>query len=663
MGGLGKTTLARKIYNNNEVKKLFPCCVWGYLCNDYRPKEFFLSLLKCLRSSTSDYENLSEVDLKKKVAEELMEKKYLIVLDDIWKPQVWDDIKGAFPDDKTGSRIIITSRELEVARYTATTSPYELPALNKDESWELFCKKVFHGEQCPFDLEPLGRSIVETCRGLPLAIVVLAGFVARKEKSQRDWIRIKNNKLTDVIKILRLSYDNLPLELKPCFLYFGIYPEDYEISVKEVIQLWIAEGFIIKENQTTKEKREDVGDRYLDDMVDCNLVQVVRRRSNGGAKTCRIHDLFRDLCVSECISDKFLEVCTESNINTISGINPRRLSFHCQPSCVMKYVKQCTRSVFYFHETDADYNLKSFELARVLHSATLGFSSQPNNLKRMIHLRYLHILSCKYLLASISCLWNLETLCVCNTPKISSEIWKLKRLRHLYLGVFDEITETTGERVIMENLQTLGLIHKDERAILKLQNVLFPRLRKLTLFWDDYLNGFCYPLEELSSLPSLKNLQSLNITSKIAQLTNANVFPSNLTKIILKIKSPLEGHIFMNTLGALPNLQILKLINWLFDKTMCETYIDTGKFLQLQVFHLRELIINWEELGEDVMSNLRHLVIERCDERSKFPEQLFSLSSLRVMRLVDCPYSFVERVEEWGLNKDCKLIIDSRECK
>ncbi|KAL2329668.1 hypothetical protein Fmac_017249 [Flemingia macrophylla] len=93
MGGLGKTTLARKIYNNNEVKKLFPCCAWGYLSNDYRPKEFFLSLLKCLRSSTSDCENLSEVDLKKMVAEELTEKKYLIVLDDIWKPQVWDGVK------------------------------------------------------------------------------------------------------------------------------------------------------------------------------------------------------------------------------------------------------------------------------------------------------------------------------------------------------------------------------------------------------------------------------------------------------------------------------------------------------------------------------------------------------------------------------------------
>ncbi|KAL2329673.1 hypothetical protein Fmac_017254 [Flemingia macrophylla] len=434
MGGLGKTTLARKIYNNNEVKELFPCCAWGYLSNDYRPKEFFLSLLKCLRSSTSNCENLSEVDLKKEVAEELTEKKYLIVLDDIWKSQVWDDVKGAFPDDKTGSRILITSRINEMTHYTRTTSPYYLPVLNKDESWELFCKKVFYGEQCPFDLEPLGRSIVENCKGLPLAIVVLAGLVAKKEKSPREWKRIKDVSwhLTEVKDILKLSYDNLPLELKPCFLYFGIYPEDYEIKVREVIQLWIAEGFITKENQKTTEELEDVGDRYLDDMMDRSLVQVAKWRSDGGVKTCKIHDLLRDLCVSEGRSDKFLEVCTESNINTISSINPRRLSFHCQLHCDMKYVKPCTRSVFFFLQTNMDYDVKSFELARVWHSETLGFSAQPNNLKRMIHVRYLKILFGIDLPASISCLWNLETLYVLAAGKISSKIWKLKRLRHLH---------------------------------------------------------------------------------------------------------------------------------------------------------------------------------------------------------------------------------------
>ncbi|KAL2329675.1 hypothetical protein Fmac_017256 [Flemingia macrophylla] len=657
MGGLGKTTLARKIYNNNQVKKLFPCCAWGYLSNDYRPKEFFLSLLKCLRSSTSDCENLSEVDLKKKVADELMEKKYLIVLDDIWKPKVWDDVKGAFPDDKTGSRILITSRINEMTHFTGTTSPYYLPVQNKDESWELFCKKVFRGEQCPSNLESLGRSIVETCKGLPLAIVVLAGLVAKKEKSQREWKRIKDVSwhLTKVKDILKLSYDNLPPESKPCFLYFGIYPEDFEIRVREVIQLWIAEGFIKRENQKTSEELEDVGDRYLDDMVDRSLVQVAKRRSDGGVKTCRIHDLLHDLCVSEGRSDKFLEVCTESNINTISCINPRRLSFHCQLPCDMIYVKPCTRSMFFFLETNIALDLKSFELARVLHSATLEYSSQPNNLKLMIHLRYLKMSFDGNLPASISCLWNLETLYVHYARNICSEIWKLKRLRHLHLHVDGKVPKATGERVIMENLQTLSLYHNDKIVILKLQNVMFPRLRKLTLNY--YADEVCYPSKELPGLPSLTNLQSLNITSEFAQLTNPNVFPSNLTKLILKILFPVD-RLFMYTLGALPNLQILKLIE-VVPPRMSKIYIDSESFLQLQVFHIKRSTIHRWELGEDAMPKLRHLVIER-HYWSEYPKQLLSLSSLREVRLVDCPYSFVQRVEDWGLNKDCKLKIDDR---
>ncbi|KAL2329674.1 hypothetical protein Fmac_017255 [Flemingia macrophylla] len=324
----------------------------------------------------------------------------------------------------------------------------------------------------------------------------------------------------------------------------------------------------------------------------------------------------------------------------------------------MKYVKPCTRSVFFFLATDIEYDLKSFELARVLHTTTLGFSLQPNSLKGMIHLRYLYIVSCRHLPASISYLWNLETLYVFRALKISSEIWKLKRLRYLELNMCT-LPKATGERVIMENLQTLSLLHKDEGSFLKLQNVMFPRLRKLTL--KDYSDDICYPLEELSSLLSLTNLQSLNITSQIARLTNPNVFPSNLTKIILRIQYRLEGRIFMNTLGALPNLQILKLIADVL-RSIYWIDIDTRKFLQLQVFHIRQLFISWGELGEDAMPKLRHLIIEG-HRASEFPEQLLSLTSLRVVHLVDCPYSFVQRVEESGLNKDSKLIIDSGECK
>jgi len=230
--GLGKTTLARQIYNNNQVQLQFPYLAWVFGSIHYRPKEFRLGRLKWSMSCTSE-------ELSKPLAEWLKGKKYLVVLDDIWETQIWDVVKRDLPDDHTGSRILITSRIKEVAYYAGTALPYYLPILNEDESWELFTKKIFRGEECPSDLEPLGRSIVKTCGGLPLAIVVLAGLVAKKEKSQREWSRIKEVswRLTQdkngVMDILNRRFDNLPERLMPCFLYFGICPPDYVESYEE----------------------------------------------------------------------------------------------------------------------------------------------------------------------------------------------------------------------------------------------------------------------------------------------------------------------------------------------------------------------------------------------------------------------------------------------
>jgi len=106
--------------------------------------------------------------------------------------------------------------------------------------------------------------------------------------------------------ILKLSYDSLPERLKPCFLYFGMYPEDYRIPVKQLIQLWISEGLLTQETSGSKDipEPEYIAEGYLEELVDRSLIQVVSRTSDGGIKACRIHDLLRDLCISESIFSK-----------------------------------------------------------------------------------------------------------------------------------------------------------------------------------------------------------------------------------------------------------------------------------------------------------------------------------------------------------------------
>ncbi|XLR21343.1 hypothetical protein S83_049255 [Arachis hypogaea] len=335
MGGLGKTTLARKIYNGDKIKSMFRCCVWGFVSNDYRAQELLMSLLKLLDLPAEEYKDLTDqAKMKRKVRERMSGKKYLVVLDDIWNTQVWDDLQGAFPDDNNGSRILITTRVKDISHYTRATFTYELPFLNESQSWELFCKKVFCKEKCPHELEPLGREMTKACKGLPLAIIVLAGMVAKKERSPREWIKINNHvswylaqeeEYRIVTNILKLSYDDLPQALKPCFLYLGVYPEDYEIHVRRLCQLWIAEGFIQKKEvgPSNSPEVEDIADMYLDKLVERSLVQVASRRTDGGVKTCRVHDLLRDLCISESRENKFMEVCT--NLDAIK-CNSRRMS-------------------------------------------------------------------------------------------------------------------------------------------------------------------------------------------------------------------------------------------------------------------------------------------------------------------------------------------------
>ncbi|XP_027351455.1 disease resistance protein RPP13-like [Abrus precatorius] len=687
MGGLGKTTFARKIYNNEQVKNCFPLRAWGYVSNDYRARELLLSLLKCLLS-ISEYDGLfkkkedevediagSEEKLKTKVRECLKGKKYLVVLDDIWKIEVWNSIEDAFPDDDDGSvgRILITSREMEVANYVGTVSPYHLPFLNVEESWHLFSKKVFRGNECPSDLEPLGRSIVETCKGLPLAIVVLAGHASKKEKSVREWTRIK--KITwdltqdkmKVMDILKLSYDSLPQRLKPCFLYFGIYPEDYEIRARDVIQMWIAEGFIQPQEARIQgaAEPEDVAEYYLDELVDRSLVQVASRKSDGRVKTCQIHDLLRDLCISESKSEKFMEVCRDPNdMDTVSNANPRRLSIQCKEwsnFSTNNLNQLCTRSLFFFSEGEMfreDVRLESFKLARVICSNTERYyynSALMIDFKKMIHLRYLRIDARAISIpASVRNLRNLETLDVRGAEMVSNEIWKLKRLKHLYIRNVEKIQVLPkSQRKIKGNLQTLLLrCYKSEDLVSLLNNDIFPRLRNLVLFSEDYFRH-----EPLPSLNHLPNLHSLKINNSQELPSDANVFPSNLTKITLHgFMQPGNVLIFlknMKTVGQLASLQILKL------KVDIRTdfNVGAGEFPRLKVFQMSKMRVRSWTLEKGAMPCLQNLVIENCDKLEEIPEELWSLTTLREVQLSNANKRLADRLRSVELKNGCKLIL------
>ncbi|XP_059461139.1 disease resistance protein RPP13-like isoform X2 [Corylus avellana] len=399
MGGLGKTTLARKIYNTTQVRSFFARRVWVYVSQHAKTRELLFKILKEMPISKElrrNLEGMGDGELKETLSKYLNRERYLIVMDDIWKTDFWDEVRSVFPDNSNGSRILITSRNKAVALKASSTPPYILPFLNSDESCELFHKKVFQGGECRPELKPLARQLAESCRGLPLSIVVLAGILKHEQQELLTWSKFiqVNCHLTECRDILALSYTHLPRPLKPCFLYLGAYLEDSEIPVRQLINLWIAESFI---EHTPNKNPEDVAEDYLEQLIDRSLIQVASRRADRrSVKTCRIHDLLRDLCISQSAEEKFLEVCTDVNPSFVN--KSRRLSIQ---GSIDSYISSnpthstIPRSLLFLGQDTNEFDQKHWTwvqenllLVRVFNLGHVNLSDHTS-IGRFIHLRFI----------------------------------------------------------------------------------------------------------------------------------------------------------------------------------------------------------------------------------------------------------------------------------
>ncbi|XP_031091155.1 putative late blight resistance protein homolog R1B-16 [Ipomoea triloba] len=276
MGGIGKTTLARKVYEDSSITSYFDMQAWTTVSQEYSLEQMLRCLIGGVIAESRDELHEQNTDqLAERLRKHLKDQRYLIVIDDIWSTAAWDSVQRCFPDDNNGSRILLTSRLREVAEYVSSgKSPLNMPFLNADESWNLYCK-VFGKTEFLLVFEQIGKDIVKKCKGLPLAITIVASLLSKTEEVEEKWKNVAKSVMSDsndaYSRILYLSYNQLPHPLKACFLYFGIFEEDYEIPVKKLVRLWVAEGFlsIVKHVNTEKVAME-----CLQDLVDRSLVIV-----------------------------------------------------------------------------------------------------------------------------------------------------------------------------------------------------------------------------------------------------------------------------------------------------------------------------------------------------------------------------------------------------
>uniref|UniRef100_A0ACD6A8S4 Uncharacterized protein n=1 Tax=Avena sativa TaxID=4498 RepID=A0ACD6A8S4_AVESA len=245
--------------------------------------------------------------------------RYLIIIDDIWSTSAWDALKYAFPENSCSSRIIVTTRIVDVARSCCQPgrqdSVYEMQPLTDDHSKSLFFRRIFgSGNCCPEMLKEISSEILKKCGGLPLAIISISGLLANKQHVKEEWEMVKRSigsaleksqNLEGMSKILSLSYNSLPPKLKTCLLYLSVFPEDYEIERERIVRRWIAEGFISEERG---QSRQEVAEKYFYELINKNMVQPVDISYDSKVRACRVHDIMLEILISKSAEDNFITV-------------------------------------------------------------------------------------------------------------------------------------------------------------------------------------------------------------------------------------------------------------------------------------------------------------------------------------------------------------------
>ncbi|KAM3203746.1 hypothetical protein P3L10_031372 [Capsicum annuum] len=283
MGGIGKTTLANEVYNDACIRSHFDVCAWATVSQQHNVKEILLSLLRSTKGDTFDMNDKAE--LANMLQKSLKGKRYLIVLDDMWKSEAWDAVRLCFPSENKGSGILLTTRNTDVAHDAGTKNlSLQMDLMSPDESWNLFKSVAFANEELPSEFETIGKQIADACHGLPLTIAVVAGLLKSK-RAIENWKSVEED----------VNYDHLTSDLKACLLHFGIFPEGSEIPVKNLMRSWMAEGFQKLENDL-----EGEAEKCLQELVERCLVLVCKKSLDGTKiRSSKVHDLIYGLCLRE----------------------------------------------------------------------------------------------------------------------------------------------------------------------------------------------------------------------------------------------------------------------------------------------------------------------------------------------------------------------------
>ncbi|KAA8532681.1 hypothetical protein F0562_032714 [Nyssa sinensis] len=515
MGGVGKTTVMQLLNNTLEITTMFDVVIWVTVSKSWSTRKLQDEIAK--RLSIEIPKDQSDSGAARKLFQVLEGKKYLLLLDDVWEMVELNDIGIPNTSQDNGCKVILTTRRFDVCRQMGTDVEIKVEVLPKEEAWEMFHLEV--GEVVVFPtIKPLAEDIVKKCDGLPLALKVV-GRVLRKQENVNCWsdfsrdLKSPTTSSFDDINEkmfmpLKVSYDQLRDTNKKCFLYCGLYPEDYEIRKAELIWYWIAEGFL--SGKLTLAEARVKGDVMLQALIDSSLLERCERD-----EYVKVHDVIRDLVLRmtslngeestylvRAGSNKFNELLEDKEWESAT-----RISYMCNdqlhslpefPKCPKLLTLLLQRNWELTVIPESFFNHMPY--LQVLDLSYTRISSLPTSISNLVSLRALFLRKCYDLEAlpeEVIALKGLEVLCVTRSQMecIPSRIWELTNLKCLK---FSYDTSRGKKKTVISS----GMISR--LSLLEELSILGRGLGLFCLLSDESEDTVTKELSNMTRLSSLK---------------------------------------------------------------------------------------------------------------------------------------------------------------
>ncbi|KAJ0860746.1 putative P-loop containing nucleoside triphosphate hydrolase, leucine-rich repeat domain superfamily [Helianthus annuus] len=718
MGGVGKTTLARFLYNDTQVKGRFELHAWVCVSDDFDISKITKTIFQAVSNENKEFADLNQLQLALK--EKLKEKRFLLVLDDVWHENFndWETLVLPFHSGARGSKVIMTSRKEQLLKMLGFDNLDHLETLSSEDALSLFALHALGVDN--FDshptLRPKGERIVEKCGRLPLALKAI-GRLLRTHTDEEKWDEVLNSKIWDsksvgdlsadwkaIFPALMLSYHELSANLKRLFAYCSLFPKDFLFDKKELVLLWLAEGFLYKSNAAKSPER--LGYEYFEELLSRSFFQ----QSPNEEPLFVMHDLMNDLATF--VAGEFFSR-DDNRMATEDLAKYRHMSFIRDEYVTYKKLEAFKRAnglrtllalsvgvnqswgSFYFSSKILVDLLPELPLLRVLSLSRFSISEVPNSIGSLKHLRYLNLskTDIKELPENVGNLYNLETLIVfgCKSlTKLPKSFSKLKKLRHfdmrdtpclkkLPLGIGELKSLQTLTKIIIEGnngfaiteIKGLNDLHGEIsiEGLNKVQSSMHAReanlslkgINKLELKWDDVSGRETLEKEVLNELkPNSDKLEML-----VVECYKGIEFPnwvgdSSFHQLVHVSLRGCRKCTSLPLLGRLPSLKEL-LIQGMDDVKVISLELSRSTdvtFPSLEILRFEDMSSwkVWSTNSEVMFPRLRELQIKRCP--NLIDVSLEALPSLRVLRIEGCGESVLRSLVR-AASSNTKLKIES----